>query len=212
MINTVIFDIGGVIVGNVFLSEDKAAQFATLVGADVKEMREAREHYWDKFKTGKMTEREFWAGILSRLGQDPTEEKISRLSQLAYSFTVPLEENVELVKELREEWRYRLITLNDEAKEFNDYRKQQLGLENLFEFWITSCDVGCSKPDKKIYEIALERLKEKPETCVFIDDQEENLFPARDLGIHAIHYQTPQQLRSDLAKLGVYVKGEAIAR
>jgi hypothetical protein len=38
---------------------------------------------------------------------------------------------------------------------------------------------------------------------VLIDDREQNLPPARALGIRAIRYTTPDRLRQDLAALGI---------
>jgi FMN phosphatase YigB (HAD superfamily) len=39
---------------------------------------------------------------------------------------------------------------------------------------------------------------------VFIDDREENLEPARDAGLHTIHFTSAADLRSALGALGIY--------
>jgi putative hydrolase of the HAD superfamily len=49
-----------------------------------------------------------------------------------------------------------------------------IGLENLFDVMVFSCDVGVAKPDEKIYKIALEKLGVKPEECLFIGDDVKN--------------------------------------
>jgi HAD superfamily hydrolase (TIGR01509 family) len=46
-----------------------------------------------------------------------------------------------------------------------------------------------------------EKLNIKPEECVFIDDHEENLVPARQLGMHTILFQSITQMKRDLEKL-----------
>jgi putative hydrolase of the HAD superfamily len=42
-----------------------------------------------------------------------------------------------------------------------------------------------------------------PEGAVFIDDRKENAEAAASLGIHAVHMQSPAQLREGLNRLGI---------
>ena len=58
------------------------------------------------------------------------------------------------------------------------------------------------KPDPEIYHLLLERYGLKAQDCVFIDDVEKNVEGARAVGMHAIHFTGPDQLRHDLAALG----------
>ena len=44
----------------------------------------------------------------------------------------------------------------------------------------------CRKPDKRIYELALERTGKSPRECIFIDNKVENLVVAQELGIKPI--------------------------
>jgi len=64
---------------------------------------------------------------------------------------------------------------------------------------------GAKKPEKKIYLIALKKLKLKPEECVFIDDQKVTLNPARKLGMKTIQFRNNNQLLRDLRKLNIRV-------
>lgn len=66
---------------------------------------------------------------------------------------------------------------------------------------VVSSQVGCSKPDVKIYQIVLERLKLPPEQCIFIDNHERNLIPARQMGIQTVLAQNPEQVIADVSKL-----------
>jgi putative hydrolase of the HAD superfamily len=55
-----------------------------------------------------------------------------------------------------------------------------------------SSEVGIRKPDSAIYELAAEKLGCAPTDCVFVDDVEINLVPARALGMNTIlHERTP---------------------
>jgi epoxide hydrolase-like predicted phosphatase len=59
-------------------------------------------------------------------------------------------------------------------------------LEELFDAWVISSEVGLRKPDPAIYELAAERLDLPPERCVFVDDLPGNLKPARALGMATV--------------------------
>jgi putative hydrolase of the HAD superfamily len=46
----------------------------------------------------------------------------------------------------------------------------------FFDVVIFSCEAGCMKPDRQIYEICLEKLGESPDRCVFVGDGGSNEF------------------------------------
>jgi putative hydrolase of the HAD superfamily len=59
-------------------------------------------------------------------------------------------------------------------------------LDELFDAWVISSQVGLRKPDPAIYELAAERLGLPPGACVFVDDLPGNLRPARALGMATV--------------------------
>jgi epoxide hydrolase-like predicted phosphatase len=59
-------------------------------------------------------------------------------------------------------------------------------LEELFDAWVISSEVGLRKPDPAVYELAAERLGLAPAACVFVDDLPGNLKPARALGMATV--------------------------
>ena len=59
-------------------------------------------------------------------------------------------------------------------------------LEELFDAWVISSEVGVRKPDPAIYELAAERLGLQPAACVFVDDLPGNLKPARAIGMATV--------------------------
>ena len=59
----------------------------------------------------------------------------------------------------------------------------------IFQEFINSCKEGVAKPERRIFEIACERLGVEPEECVFIDDSEVNVEGAKSLGMAGIVYK-----------------------
>ena len=79
-------------------------------------------------------------------------------------------------------------------------------LESNFSFFrffprparIYSCSVRASKPSPVVFQAALKAVKTPASQAVFIDDIFEYVQAARSLGLQAIHYLNPSQLRSEL--------------
>ncbi len=66
---------------------------------------------------------------------------------------------------------------------------------------VVSSDVGLRKPDRDIYLLAAERVGVEPAECVFVDDLEVNLAPARDLGMTTVLHTSAETTISELARL-----------
>jgi HAD superfamily hydrolase (TIGR01509 family) len=76
----------------------------------------------------------------------------------------------------------------------------------FFEFFspstrIYSCSVRASKPSPVVFQAALKALKTPAAQAVFVDDILEYVEAARSLGLQAIQYLNPAQLRADLRAL-----------
>lgn len=69
-----------------------------------------------------------------------------------------------------------------------------------FDSVIISCDVGVRKPNPKIYKLLLKKLKFKPSQCIFIDNQQWNIAPAKKFGFKTILYKNNKQLFKQLEK------------
>ena len=68
---------------------------------------------------------------------------------------------------------------------------------------IISCDVGMRKPNPKIYQYILKKLKLKPVQTIFIDNQEWNIKPAKNIGMNTILFKDSNQAIKELKKFGV---------
>jgi putative hydrolase of the HAD superfamily len=101
--------------------------------------------------------------------------------------------------------KYFIGAINNEPLELNQYRIEAFNLRKDFQVFFSSCYVHSRKPEETIFRVALEVTQRLPEQCVFIDDRTLNLESPRRLGMNVIHYQNPEQLRSELRNHGVAV-------
>jgi putative hydrolase of the HAD superfamily len=111
------------------------------------------------------------------------------------------EETVAVARELTAHARYTLMTLNNESDELNRYRITKFAISEVFEAFLSSCWLGVRKPTQAFYERGLGIAQADPKKSLFIDDREQNLGPARKLGMRVIRFSSAAQLRSDLERV-----------
>jgi len=95
-------------------------------------------------------------------------------------------EFVEIAKTLAKN--YSLAILSNDVKEWSNYLHTKFDLSRLFKIIIISGEVGYRKPDKRIYNILLDRIQSPPSDCVFVDDRSKNLRPVSEIGIKTIRF------------------------
>ncbi len=115
----------------------------------------------------------------------------------------PYPDTIALARGLAATGRYRLMTINNESAELNEYRLRHFGLAPIFSAFFSSCWLGAAKPSRRVFELALAIAQAEPAATVFVDDRDQNLAAARALGIRALRFTTAGGLQRDLAALGV---------
>lgn len=63
-----------------------------------------------------------------------------------------------------------------------------------------SCELGIVKPSPAIYTYTCEKLGVAPAEALFLDDKPENVLGAQALGMQAIQFTSPEELRQELAQ------------
>jgi epoxide hydrolase-like predicted phosphatase len=70
--------------------------------------------------------------------------------------------------------------------------------ESMFEDMIFSAEGGLAKPDRRIYELALDRLHVLPAEAVFVDDVHENVEAAQAIGMAGVRFVSTEQTIADI--------------
>ena len=73
----------------------------------------------------------------------------------------------------------------------------------LFQDYIVSGLVKCSKPEAEIYHLACRTGGFQPADAVFVDDLPANVEGARAVGMHAIHHRSAAETAAGLRALGL---------
>lgn len=201
-IKTIIFDLGGVIVGS--FGKELVEYASGKLGIEQEELRTLMNKHEPDLQTGKITHVEFWKKVLKDKNLPESSEEI-----LASLWLDPYKEHahinqemINLADKLRSKY---IVGVISNAQEPHNSYNQKRGLFEHFSPLVLSSEVGLRKPEKEIFELYLEKTKCKPQEAVFIDDEEKLLINARQLGIHIIHFQNTEQLKQELSFLGVVV-------
>lgn len=89
--------------------------------------------------------------------------------------------------------KFDIVLLSNDVSQWSTYITEYHGLNGYFSDKIVSADVGCRKPQKEIYELALKRIGKRAEECCFIDNSVSNLKVAAELGILPILFNRDKE-------------------
>jgi epoxide hydrolase-like predicted phosphatase len=197
-ITAIVFDLGGVITVPPF---EGLVAYERELGLPAGALsRYFRGHeLMHQLERGEITAREFWKALGTEVESDHgVRLQLAEVAAAADQGSALRPEMLDLVRDLH--GRYTLALLTNNVKEAVTWREQLP--HELFDVLIDSSAVGLRKPDPRIYELLLERLDRPATEVVFIDDFEENLPPAAALGIATVVFDSPEQLRAELAARG----------
>ena len=179
----------------------------TLVPWDLEEA----ERFYDRMAEAAGVEptlfREAWLNGHANRATSPIADHLRGLFQ-----ELGVEPDLEAMLAMRREWAKRTLQPRPDALEtLAELRRRghRLGLisvcsQDVPHVWdetplagaldelVFSCDVGLSKPDPRIYEIACERLGVEPADCLFVGDGANDELPgAERVGMSALQLRAP---------------------
>jgi len=205
-IRTIFWDIGGVILSNGW-DRDQRERVLTPLGVDVaayERRHEAENFYWER---GRIDAETFFNRTVFHPSDSEPAKQDFTFSDLwpkvcgESSFRYP--ESFDILLALKRSGQFKLETLNNESTELNEYRLDNFGLRPQFDYFICSGYVNEMKPHPDIFRAAVRISGQPASTAVFIDDKQTNIDAARYHGMQGILFESPAQLRSSLADLGI---------
>jgi 2-haloacid dehalogenase len=115
----------------------------------------------------------------------------------------PLQETVEILREIKASKRYKLLALTNWSAESFPWALDKFDFLHWFDGIVVSGIEKTRKPLPEFYQILFDRYQVTPSQSIFIDDNIKNIVGANNIGLPAIHFQSPAQLREELVKLNV---------
>lgn len=200
MINTIIFDLGNVLVD----------WNPMHVYRDYFDTPEKREHFFEFICTMDWNEkqdegRSIVEATEELVAQHPEWEQAIRdyYGRWTEMLKGPITGSVEIFKQLKDSGRFRIYALTNWQAGLFDIALVRYNFMHWFDGRVVSGEEKTRKPFPEFYQRLLDRFSINPSEALFIDDSLRNVEAAEMLGIKSIHFKDPLQLRLELTALGL---------
>ena len=202
-INSIIFDLGGVLIDwnpeyvylDVFNGDRQKMQwfFDNICTHDWNENQDAG------YPMAKATE--------ERVEMFPEYEELIRMFYGRWDDMLgdSIQDTVSILESLTKAPEYKVVALTNWSHETFPKARQKFEFLQWFEGIVVSGEEKTRKPFKDIYEITLNRFNIAPEKSIFIDDNLRNVEAANSIGIHGIHFQSPEKLINQLKQFNINI-------
>lgn len=193
MIKTIIFDLSDVYLKGIFGSHIYLEK--KLV------MPVSNEYFYNeefnKFMLGQITEDKYWKVVIEKNSWNISVDELK--IEIRKNFT-EIKGTREIIENLKK-MGYVLVLLSNHGKEWVEYCENRYSYHKLFNHVAYSYQMGLSKPNKEIFRQLITELRLKPEECLFIDDNKNNVLAAQSLRMETIQFTSATDLRKRLEKI-----------
>ncbi len=192
MYKNVVFDLGGVVLGRDF------NRFDEIVGDHFSFFRQDKfPDYWHDFDRGTRTKQEVAEALAA--DAEVSIEEANNLIDKVLELLSEVPETCDLVRRLKEAG-CRCYILSNMPKEYWA-EIEKFPVANYFDGAVISSHEQLLKPERAIYERLLERYNLNPAETLFTDDKKTNLLAAEEVGIHTIHFVSPDTTPEEIFRL-----------
>ncbi|WP_462265623.1 HAD-IA family hydrolase [Mucilaginibacter sp.] len=207
LIRVLLLDIGGILLTDGWETNSRA-RAAAHFSLDLTELNQRHANVFDAYESGKMDLEEYLKLVVF---YQERSFSINEFKDFMMSQSQPHPEMLQLMADFRQQYKVPVLTVSNEPKELNEYRIKTFGLTQIIDFFVSSCYVNVRKPDKKIYEMALNMAQVKPHEALYIDDRKVYIEFAAQLGINTIHHKDAATTQSELKSYGFDVQQSVLS-
>lgn len=199
-VKAVIFDYGEVLCHRP--TAEEIAQLAGFFDLRVDQLPALWERNRGPYDRGDLTPEVYWSAFAKDAGVELASERLEQVHDLDIAMWSNINSNmVAWANQLRTSG-MRVGLLSNMHPEMVTYCRQHFSWLNEFDFVTFSGEVRLIKPDPAIYEHTLRGLGVTASEALFLDDREVNIRAAQELGIHALRFESIEQLRRELVNAG----------
>jgi putative hydrolase of the HAD superfamily len=186
-VKVLFFDIGGVLLTNGWGHESRQ-EAARLFKLDYKELSELHTFIFNVYEASGVDLEEYLDTVIFNHPRDFTREDFKNFM-------------LKWLKEWKKDCGFRIIAINNEGKELNDYRVKKFKLHEVFDAFVSSCEVKIRKPDPAIFKLAMGVALATPQECVYFDDRKMFALAADKLGMQAYQHTSFEATKEILENL-----------
>lgn len=185
LIKVLFLDIGGVLLSDGW-NHTSRMQAIDKFGLEPIQFQKDHAVAFPLFENGKLTLDQYLDAVIFNEERNFSKEEFAAFM---YSKSTQLPHFLPWLINWKKENKIKIFSINNEGKEFNDYRIKHFKLHDCFDAFISSCEVGFSKPDPSIFKLALGIAQVEPQHTLYFDDRAIHVAIARQMGINAYVHQ-----------------------
>jgi HAD superfamily hydrolase (TIGR01509 family) len=199
MIKALVFDLGNVVLtdDHPYNTPSELKEFCEYFGVTMDNIYSAFEASFPDYSLGRCSEDDFWKKYLYLARAN--KEDLAFAKEFWRKNQKENENMLPLLKRLK--GKYRLAALTTIPREWLAFKRKKFHLDEYFEFIISSGEYGMKKPEVGIYKIVVDKLNLPPNETVFIDNKEQLLPSAQEIGMQTIFFRGQKDLEEKLSKL-----------
>lgn len=185
--------------------KDALQRMAQVIGIDLERFFDLYGTSRDPYDRGVISPDEYWEDFAKRAGASIDASVVKQLRSLdteMWSSTSP--DMMEWVDRLNES-ELTTAVLSNMQHDMAAYARKHFPWFAHLDYQILSCELRLIKPDPAIFHETVRRVGVRPEEALFVDDKEANVNAAREMGLVAVRFQSPKQLRGQLEQMGFEV-------
>jgi putative hydrolase of the HAD superfamily len=201
-VTTLFLDIGGVMLSNGWGHESRRLA-ADVFNLDFSDMDERHHLIQVTYEEGKLTLGEYLKRVVFYRKRSFTP---AQFREFMFAQTTPDREMIEFIQKLKVQYRLKIVVVNNEGRELNEYRIKKFQLNQFVDFFISSCFVHFRKPDADIFRIALDIAQVTAEHVVYIEDIQMFVDIASESGIRSIRHKSYLSTSGELAAMGLKIE------
>ncbi len=188
-IETIIFDLGGVILNIDYNLTSKALAQAGVKNFNEMYSQTEADDLFQHLETGKISADSFYKELNKKAGLKLPANQIEKAwNSMLLTFR---EDSLEFLKKIKPKYKIFLLsnTNHIHLKELRNiyYNKPRAyAFEKYFDKAYYSCEMGLRKPNADIYDFVMEENKLDPAKTLFVDDSIQNVEAAKLSGLQTI--------------------------
>ncbi|MDD4353613.1 MAG: HAD-IA family hydrolase [Candidatus Nanoarchaeia archaeon] len=208
-IDTIIFDLGGVLVSDATIySKKKLCDFSEVLKLSGVKYNDAKKlwiSHWHNMKYGNEDLSNFWKDFKPLI---KTDFSLSKVIKKYESKIIKDKDMFLFANKLKKS--FTLFALANESRTGIDLKIKKFKLNSLFKKVYCSAYLNMAKPNKDIFKYVIKDSKIDINKTIFIDNQIENIIAAESVGIKSILYKNIKQLKKDLYKFKLIDKKDLL--
>lgn len=197
VIGTLFVDIGGVLLSDGW-GRASRTRAAREFGLDAQELEDRHHQAFEAYEVDKIDLDRYLELVVFHRDRPFT---FAQFREFMFAESKPIPEMIRMVRDLKAQHGLKVVAVSNEGRELNGHRISTFKLDEVVDFFVSSCYVGLRKPDPAIFRLALDASRTDPANVAYLENTPMFVGIANGLGIRGILHVDPDSTRKSLESL-----------